>query len=685
MKKLFLLLNDFLAIHTRAQNQPKVGAIPERHVILNKGIDFFIRYFSLIILLTILSSVNAFSQDKSIPGEFIVEPPTLICLGFEWYITGDDNKNATVEVKYRKKGNEDWIDYLPLLRIGNEKAGEPQWNYVTENMFAGSIMDLEPNSTYECVLTLDDPDGVEGKTEYFVSLKTRDEPKAYEGGEIRHVYPENWQGEKQEPAFRGLLHAYYGYPRYADWILTTDPVEPGDIIMVHAGSYKADFKDYRDYHGLTFDGTYFLTQNGTADKPVVIKAAGDGEVVFDGNDAAVLFDVTAADYNYFDGITFQNTEVAIRAGLMNAYGCDGLTVKNCIFRDIGIGIQGQYEGSINYYIADNTFTGREDTSMVYHNKIENGRKVQRIASYYAVKVHGQGHVICYNRVEYFFDGLDVCTHANPEKDPAIQAVAIDFYNNDLFLCNDNFIEADGGNHNIRILRNHCFNSGQQALSNQPVLGGPVYWIRNIVYNSGNASTFKFWGMYPAGIYAFHNTSSGIFTRDDKPGSNVHSRNNLFLPSDDADLPTLGLYTYTRYSTLDCNGYRYREPFIGYYGPRDTLYNFSDDKKATIYSSLDELYKATGHEKNSIIVDYDIFKNAHQPEFKEFNAKHAALGNAYPVYYPENFDFRLKPGAKAVDAGCRIPGINDSYNGQAPDLGAYETGKEIPHYGPRNQN
>ena len=28
------------------------------------------------------------------PGEFIVEPPTLMSLGFEWRISGDDNRNA---------------------------------------------------------------------------------------------------------------------------------------------------------------------------------------------------------------------------------------------------------------------------------------------------------------------------------------------------------------------------------------------------------------------------------------------------------------------------------------------------------------------------------------------------------------------------------------------------------------
>jgi len=51
--------------------------------------------FSLIII----SSASA--QDSVQPGEFIIEPPTLQNLGFEWYINSDDNRNATVKVEYR--------------------------------------------------------------------------------------------------------------------------------------------------------------------------------------------------------------------------------------------------------------------------------------------------------------------------------------------------------------------------------------------------------------------------------------------------------------------------------------------------------------------------------------------------------------------------------------------------------
>jgi len=640
---------------------------------------------SLIIPIILCSSLSANAQDKARAGRLIAEPPTLICLGFEWYLEGDDNRNAIASVEYRKKGETPWSAGPPLLRIGGEKAGEPVWNYTTENMLAGSLIDLEENTEYECRLTISDPDGVEGRAEHMLNLKTRKEPEPYALGEVRHVYPKGWEGTKEEPAYNGILDAYYGYPRFADWILTADPVEAGDQILVHTGTYKADYTDYRDYHGLTFDGTYFFTQKGTDSSPISILAAGDGEVVIDGNGTAVLFDMTVADYHYLEGLTFKNTNVAIRAGLMNAYGADGLSVKHCRFEDIGIGVQAQYEGSQGFYIADNVFFGREDSSMVYHNKIEEGRNVQRIASYYAVKLHGQGHTVAYNDVKYFFDGIDICTHARPEKDPSLKSVAMDFYNNDIFICNDNFIEADGGTHNIRILRNRCFNSGQQALSNQPMLAGPVYWIRNLVYNSGDASTFKFWGMYPAGVLAYHNTSSGIFTRDDKPGSNVHLRNNLFLPSDDANLASLGLYTYTAYSSLDYNGYRKRPPFISYHAPADgQTYDFRDDRKAKEYRSLSEFSEATGQETHGITVDYDIFRNAQAPEFKEFREKHQELGKAYPVYYPKDFDFRLKENSKAVDAGVHLPGINDGFTGEAPDLGAYEIGKPMPHYGPREK-
>jgi hypothetical protein len=52
------------------------------------------------------------------------------------------------------------------------------------------------------------------------------------------------------------------------------------------------------------------------------------------------------------------------------------------------------------------------------------------------------------------------------------------------------------------------------------------------------------------------------------------------------------------------------------------------------------------------------------------------------YPPAVNDLRLAPQGAALDAGIVLPNINDGYRGRAPDLGAYEAGCDLPHYGPR---
>src|SRR5262245_22773013 len=117
------------------------------------------------------------AANRTTPKEFVTEPPTLISLGFEWRIDGDDNRNAVVSAAWRKKGDSTWKDGPPLLRIGNERINENALQYFVPNGFAGSIFDLEPATEYECRFTLSDPDGTDGKTENIVTVRTRFEPK----------------------------------------------------------------------------------------------------------------------------------------------------------------------------------------------------------------------------------------------------------------------------------------------------------------------------------------------------------------------------------------------------------------------------------------------------------------------------------------------------------------------------
>src|SRR6266404_9426811 len=139
-------------------------------------------YRFLIILLTLLSTTPLFAADKTTVKEFITEPATLISLGFEWRIDGDDNRNAGVAVSYRKKGEPAWKDGLPLLRIGNERINENALQYMTPNGFAGSIFELDPDTLYEARFVMSDPDGVAGKAETIVLVHTRAEPKPAAGG-----------------------------------------------------------------------------------------------------------------------------------------------------------------------------------------------------------------------------------------------------------------------------------------------------------------------------------------------------------------------------------------------------------------------------------------------------------------------------------------------------------------------
>ena len=53
-----------------------------------------------------------------------------------------------------------------------------------------------------------------------------------------------------------------------------------------------------------------------------------------------------------------------------------------------------------------------------------------------------------------------------------------------------------------------------------------------------------------------------------------------------------------------------------------------------------------------------------------------------LYKPDGMDFRLKPRSAAIDKGVVLPTINDDFTGRAPDLGAYELDRPLPHYGPR---
>jgi hypothetical protein len=80
------------------------------------------------------------------------------------------------------------------------------------------------------------------------------------------------------------------------------------------------------------------------EKPIVIKGAGDGEVVFDGDGAQTFFNLMAANYNYFEGITFRNANLVFLLGIKNIAGASGFTLKHARLENIGRGVQDDWSG-----------------------------------------------------------------------------------------------------------------------------------------------------------------------------------------------------------------------------------------------------------------------------------------------------------------------------------------------------
>lgn len=611
-----------------------------------------------------LSTSLVLAGDATVAKEFRIERSTLHCLGFEWDIGGDDNRNAAVEVLYRKSGTKTWEKVLPLLRIGNEKVGGVAgWPLtITPHMFAGSIFNLEPETEYEVRFVLNDPDG--GGVEKIVSAKTKSLPKMFADGSVLHVYPSDFKGKKADLAFDSLQAAY-------------DKAQAGDRILVHAGTYP---------------GSYVWNKSGTLEKPIVIMGAGDGETILVNTSSNAMFNIHKADYLWFENLTFRAPGTA--QGCLNgvdgvillagndsigaAPGCKGLVVRYCKFEDIGIGIKGEDCHCRDFTITDNIFRGRQNWDRPYGHDWElperQGKPDKyRTSSWVAVYLSGQGHDIGHNYVRDFWDGLAVAGHA---KTPVFAIgkdlinASIDIYNNDIANVDDDFIETDQGVHNIRVMRNRCANSRSSGLSAQPIYGGPAYFIRNAVYKYHSAGALKF-NVCPAGLLVYHNTLIGGYFKP-TPVGNVHFRNNILIGPFSA-------CTQTPYSSFDYDAI----------SSATFAWNGANFPKGRVFTNLAEFARETGQEMHGISAGTELFENVVEPytEVKGFEplGKDKRLKAECRPYDPDAMDMRLQKGCAAVDAGCVLPNVNDDFTGKAPDLGAYEHGVEPPVYGPRKQS
>lgn len=596
-------------------------------------------------------------RNDIVAGEFFIDPPTFENLGFRWFVEGDRNGNATVTVDYREVGQHEWRQAQPMMRINHEivtrytvrhpnhphREDAPNF-YRTDNLFAGSVLFLQPGTDYEVRFIMHDPDGGAPAEPKIVTVATRSEPAHFEGERILHVYP---------PDFSGNRSATLSFSSIAAAI---EAVQPGDVVLFHPGIHPAS------------DAPYTINTSGQPGRPIVFRGAGAGLSIIEGPDRETdLFHIAGADHLMFEDLAMRRLHTAIHTAPGRAagrhphdrggIGASWLTVRRCHISDAINGIWTMSRRSHNWTITDNFIHG-VDSHWFPRTPRPEGPMGN---SHTGVNVYGSGHVVAYNRISHFSDSLAIANIALPETDDrSLLAVNIDFYNNDLSDAVDDTIEADYGCHNIRVYRNLCYNT-HTALSIQPAYGGPIFLIRNEAY-AISVLNLK-WNNIPGGPIAYHNTlvTNGV-AFGSPPWINGRVKNNLLLGN--SRIIRTGTVT-PETSQMDYNGYRgnpFVSPQIRWYQGRQGELDFE---------TLAEFAAATGFEQHGIMIDFDSFVAARLPE----------RGKSYS---PDEWDLRLKADSPARNAGTPLANINDGFSGTAPDLGAFEYGTQRPHYGPRIQ-
>ena len=200
----------------------------------------------------------------------------------------------------------------------------------------------------------------------------------------------------------------------------------------------------------------------------------------------------------------------------------------------------------------------------------------------------------------------------------------------------------------------------------------MYFYENLIYNTPTGGALRHVNA-SAGLLVYQNTFIGEARVG--PTSNQHFLNNLILGNDSA-APIFSYTTFTNYSSSDYNGFRPNvgAPHAFEWGgpPAGVLADYKANPVGKAFKTLREYSDATGQDTHSVLVDYGMFLRAEMPDRTDLQR----------VYWWTDYDFRLKPGAAAIDAGLAIPNITDGFSGKAPDLGAYEANEPMPTYGPR---
>jgi hypothetical protein len=561
--------------------------------------------------------------------------PTFECISVYANFSNDDNGNNTASLSYRRAGS--GASFIPGMALtvdrrntvadGTGSASNPfvdQWR--------GSILGLQPNTTYEVKVTFSDPDGVTGTNPLIMNVTTRSDSFQLGSGNTYYVSKngsDSASGTLANP-WRTIQHA-------------ENSISAGDTVYIRGGTYTE---------------TISINVKGTANNLITFLPYSSENVIIDGaNTSGSVITLNNADYIRFSHITVQNAQGSL---IYLNNDSSGNIIEYCLLRDYG---RDQTDGGVVIARESNNNTIQYNT--ITSDRNDYGDKLHREAGIlfagYPTSgwgVTGFGNVVRYNQITSVDDGIsdgmggmsNNTIVGGPYKDT-------DIYGNLIINAADDGIEAEGGGINVRIWENTIENSNMSALGLATVTIGPLFAFRNQCYNLRfSAVKTGYDESHDGHTYLYHNSFfSDSFDPLRTPGiynmggsgytRNFHSLNNILIG-------TSGQIIMSSSGAHPSNSFDY-----------DCLWQTDP--------SADKLVSWNGTNYTNNPTGWSNFQSASGQEINGVRAD--------PLFVNPNIgNVQLQSGSLCIDAGAIILGFNDAnspwpYNGYAPDIGACEYG------------
>jgi hypothetical protein len=539
--------------------------------------------------------------------------------------SGDGNQNNRAILEYRKVGQTAWIRGMDLTVDRRAQVYGANASYPNPFAFQwrGSVLMAEPNTDYEVRVTFSDPDGVLGPNPLLGRIKTRNEDPPASG---QSYYVDANSGSDLNPG--SLTQPFKTITK------ALSLVRPGDKVYVRAGIYPP----------------FEVNVSGAPDNFLVLSAyPGERPKISAPQGAGVLVSIKAS-YLRLSGFELSGGRWGV---LVGGSARDVIIENNLIY-----GQQASDQEGVAVQIGD-TFSTQNPVAniTVRGNEIRADTLPEPETDVILVKAASGGHAIYRNRIVFYYPGGNVhgtdCIGGLPNFAPhGGYFKDTDVYENYCQGATDEGIEIDGGNANIRVWANTVVGANI-GFSITPVYYGPVYVFRNLVYALkdhwvGSCGLVKDGESGSGAVYFYHNTFYSV----DGQACKGYAKGFVKYGGDDAQANVVIknniIWTWSRlYET----GSKFADFNLNYVEPA------SQDKVAEYngvnYWSWEAFRSGTGLEA------------------------HGVWGKPFFVN-PQAADFRLAPGSPGIDQGEIIPGFNDQasawpFKGQAPDLGAFESG------------